>query len=105
VFASLQRSRPFLVTFSGEAEKVTARRAGALQRGEAKLRPTYKQGSRAAGLQLHPSKSKTERRSKRRATEGGRPYGLLHKKCAPKAPTRTKSQKWIKLSLDFGTVL
>jgi hypothetical protein len=25
-----KRSRPFLVTFSGEAEKVTARRAGAL---------------------------------------------------------------------------
>jgi hypothetical protein len=32
-----------LVTFSGEAEKVTARRAGALLRGEAKLRRNYKQ--------------------------------------------------------------
>jgi hypothetical protein len=42
VFASLQRSRPFLVTFSGEAEKVTARRAGALQRNVAKLRRNYK---------------------------------------------------------------
>jgi hypothetical protein len=31
-----------LVTFSGEAEKVTARRAGALQSGEAKLRRNYK---------------------------------------------------------------
>jgi hypothetical protein len=45
VFVSLQRSRPFLVTFSGEAEKVTARRAGALQRGEAKLRRNSKPGS------------------------------------------------------------
>jgi hypothetical protein len=42
VFASLQRSRPFLVTFSGEAEKVTARRAGAKQRNAAKLRRNYK---------------------------------------------------------------
>jgi hypothetical protein len=31
-----------LVTFSGEAEKVTARRVGALQREAAKLRPNYK---------------------------------------------------------------
>jgi hypothetical protein len=32
-----------LVTFSGEAEKVTARRAGALQREAAKLRRNFKQ--------------------------------------------------------------
>jgi hypothetical protein len=32
-----------LVTFSGEAEKVTARRVGAKQRGEAKLHRNYKQ--------------------------------------------------------------
>jgi hypothetical protein len=31
-----------LVAFSGEAEKVTARRAGALLREAAKLRPNYK---------------------------------------------------------------
>jgi hypothetical protein len=31
-----------LVTFSGEAEKVTARRAGAKQREAAKLRRNYK---------------------------------------------------------------
>jgi hypothetical protein len=31
-----------LVTFSGEAEKVTARRAGALLREAAKLRRNYK---------------------------------------------------------------
>jgi hypothetical protein len=32
-----------LVTFSGEAEKVTARRAGAQQRDAATLRRNYKQ--------------------------------------------------------------
>jgi hypothetical protein len=31
-----------LVTFSGEAEKVTARRAGVKQREAAKLRPNFK---------------------------------------------------------------
>jgi hypothetical protein len=34
-----------LVTFSGEAEKVTARRAGVKQREAAKLRPNYKHGN------------------------------------------------------------
>jgi hypothetical protein len=56
-----------LVTFSGEAEKVTARRAGALQREAAKLRRNFKHSTCATGLRLHPSKSKTEWRSKPRA--------------------------------------
>jgi hypothetical protein len=43
-----------LVTFSGEAEKVTARRAGALLRGEAKLRRNYKHRTRATGNTLAP---------------------------------------------------
>jgi hypothetical protein len=41
-----------LVTFSGEAEKVTARRAGAKQREAAKLRPNYKHSTCAAGNAL-----------------------------------------------------
>jgi hypothetical protein len=40
--ASSKEVAPFLVTFSGEAEKVTARRAGALLREATKLRPNFK---------------------------------------------------------------
>jgi hypothetical protein len=58
-----------LVTFSGEAEKVTARRAGALQREAAKLRPNYKHRTLRRSSAVAP-KQKQNKAAKQ--TPGGR---------------------------------
>jgi hypothetical protein len=77
-----------LVTFSGEAEKVTARRAGALQREAAKLRPNYKLRNLRRRSTVTP-KLKQNRAAKQTAGDrDGRPYGLRHKKCAKKSDGR-----------------
>jgi hypothetical protein len=60
-----------LVTFSGEAEKVTARRAGAKQSEATKLRRNYKQSN--LRRRKHAC-TRIKAKPKQRATEDGRPY-------------------------------